>query len=228
MLALKLGMSIGGSNRPMGSWLPTDEGSVVAWYQNGEGITLEPSTTNVKTWADSANSYDMAQTDTDEQPAYNASTGALTFDSSGVENLQTSSQISLAGDFTIGIRLNPTSFLKTFLADNTTGNELFKYTTTSNVRVKIDGNTGNLPLDSGTFGDDYLVITRDGSDVVTLHKNGVAQSAPATITGTSLIDAIGVRATDINSYDGEIFEIQIFSSTSSDLTANVNTYLSKL
>jgi len=207
-----------------GGWSPTDETSVVAWYKNKTGITLNG--TDVSHWADSANSYDMIQTDeVTEQPAYNASTGALTFDSSGKENLQTSSQISLAGDFTIGIRLYPTDFEKTFLGDNTSNNYLFKYTTTSNLRFKVGGTAGNIALDSGTFGDDYLVITRD-SDVVTLHKNGVAQSTTVTKSGTAELDAIGIRNPDVNSFDGEIFEIQIFSSTSSDLTANVNDYLS--
>jgi len=226
MLALKLGLSLV-SNRKLGSWLPTDETSAVAWYQNGEGITLNG--TDVSQWADSANSYDMDQATEDEQPAYNASTGALTFDSSDDQSLQTSSQISLAGAFTIGIRLYPTGdFDATFIGDNTSNNHLLKYTSTSNIRIKIGGTAGNIPLDSGTFGDDYLVITRDGSDVLTLHKNGVAQSTTITKSGTALIDAIGVRATDINSYDGTISEVQIYSSTSSDLTANVNTYLSNL
>tara|TARA_R110002020_G_scaffold432134_1_gene642195 strand:+ start:187 stop:861 length:675 start_codon:yes stop_codon:yes gene_type:complete len=209
------------------SWSPTDETSVVAWYRNKTGITLNG--TDVSDWADSANSYDMEQDDADEQPAYNTSTGALTFDSSDAQNLQTSSQISLTGAFTIGIRLYPTGdFDATFLGDNTSNNYLFKYTSTSNIRVKIGGTAGNIPLDSGTFGDDYLVITRDGSNVITLHKNGVAQSTTITKSGTALIDAIGVRATDINSYDGTISEVQIYSSTSSDLTATVNDYLSSI
>lgn len=209
------------------SWSPTDETSVVAWYRNKTGITLNG--TDVSDWADSANSYDMEQDDADEQPAYNTSTGALTFDSSDAQNLQTSSQISLTGAFTIGIRLYPTGdFDATFLGDNTSNNYLFKYTSTSNIRVKIGGTAGNIPLDSGTFGDDYLVITRDGSNVITLHKNGVAQSTTITKSGTALIDAIGVRATDINSYDGTISEVQIYSSTSSDLTTTVNDYLSSI
>jgi len=226
---LNLSQSLGLSSiRVSGSaWSPTDESSVVAWYKNKTGITLNG--TDVSDWEDSANSYDMAQSDTDEQPAYNASTGALTFDSSDDQSLQTSSQISLAGAFTIGIRLYPTGdFDGTFIGDNTSNNHLLKYTSTSNIRVKIGGSAGNIPLDSGTFGDDYLVITRDGSDVLTLHKNGVAQSTTITKSGTALIDAIGIRATDINSYDGTISEVQIYSSTSSGLTANVNDYLSSI
>jgi hypothetical protein len=36
------------------------------------------------------------------------------------------------------------------------------------------------------------------------------------------IDCIGVRSTDLNAYDGDIEEIQIYSSSSDALTANVN------
>ena len=49
-----------------------------------------------------------------------------------------------------------------------------------------------------------------------------------TLTGTSDIDAIGVRKTDINAYDGRMYEIQIFAASNATLTANVNNYLSKL
>ena len=228
MLAFKLGMSLGGSNRPMGAWKPTDEASVVAWYQNAVGITLNGS--DVSAWADSANSNDMAQSTASEQPAYSA--GSLTFVSADDTHLQTTSQISLTGAFTIGIKLTPTgSNTGTFLADITTSNEFFKLTSTTNLRTKIDGNTSNIPLDSGTFGDDYLVITRNGSNVITLNKNGVAQSTTTTTAGTADIDAIGLRqgsGVGVNGFDGVIEEIQIFSSTSAALTANINDYLSKI
>ena len=56
----------------------------------------------------------------------------------------------------------------------------------------------------------------------------VAQTNTQTLAGTANIDAIGVRATDANPYDGTISEIQIFDTESTALTANVNTYLSNL
>jgi hypothetical protein len=223
MLALKLGLSLV-STPILGGWSPDDEASLVAWYQNAVGITLNGS--DVSQWSDSSsNSYDMVQATATEQPAYSA--GVLTFVSADTNNLQTAGQISLSGDFTIGIKCFPTAFNNVIIADNTTTNEFFKFTTTSQFRIKIDGSTQNITLDSGTFGDDYLIITR-ASNVLTLHKNGVAQSSTPTLAGTADIDAIGVRTTDTNPYAGTIKEIQIYSSSSSDLISNVNDRLATL
>jgi hypothetical protein len=227
---LKLGLDLSLSSiRPQGVWSPDDETSLVAWYQNKVGITLNGS--DVSAWADSAPAglYDMIQTDVvTEQPAYNAATGALTFVSANKENLQSAGQISLTANFTIGVIFNPTiSAPGTLLADNTTSNEFIKYTSTTNLRIKMDGSIQNITLDSGTFGDDYIVITRV-SDVLTLWKNGDAQSTTPTLSGTADIDAIGVRATNTDYLDGTIEEIQIYSSSSADLTANINDRLSTL
>ena len=223
---LKLGLDLSLSSlRPMGAWSPDDESSLEAWYQNAVGITLNGS--DVSAWADSSSKgIDMVQATASEQPAYSG--GVLTFVSANDEHLQTTGQISLTGNFTIGIIFNPTiSAPGTLLGDNTTANEFIKYTSTTNLRLKIDGTIANIPLDSGTFGDDYLVITRV-SNVLTLWKDGVAQSTTPTLAGTSDIDAIGVRNSDQDYLDGTIEEIQIYSSSSADLTANVNDRLSSL
>jgi hypothetical protein len=227
MLSLKQGLSLD-SIRLQGKWKPTDEASVEAWYQNAVGITLNGS--DVSAWADSSsNGIDMVQATASKQPAYSA--GALTFVSSAEEHLQTTGQISLSGDFTIGVVFNPSiSAPGTILGDNaggSVGHEFFKYTSTTNLRVKIDNSTANITLDSGTFGDDYIVVTRV-SNVLTLWKNGVAQSDTETLSGTADIDSIGVRLTGQDYLDGVIKEIQIFSSSSADLTANINDRLSTL
>ena len=225
MLALKLGLSLVSTPR-LGGWSPDDETSLVAWYQNQVGITLNGS--DVSQWDDSsANSYDMVQATATEQPAYSA--GVLTFVSANLENLQTSgTQISLLEDFTLGLRINISTTNGAFLADNTSTNEYFKFSSASRISFKIAGSSStNLDLDSGTFGDDYIIITRL-SDVLTLWKNGVAQSATKTVSGTSLIDVIGLRRTDANAFDGTIKEIQIYSSSSAGLTANVNDRLATL
>ena len=60
------------------------------------------------------------------------------------------------------------------------------------------------------------------------YKNGVAQSSTPTLSGTADIDAIGIRQTNQDTLDGVIKEIQIFSSSSATLTANVNDRLSTL
>ena len=231
MLALKLGLSLVSTPILGTDWSPDDETSLVAWYQNKVGITDEEP--GVSAWADSSsNSYDMIQTDeVTEQPTYNVSTGALTFVSADDTNLQSVGQISLTADFTLGLRIKTSTTNGSFLADNTSANEFFKYSGVTNDRIalKIAGSAAtNLDLDSGTFGDDYIVITRVFR-ILTLWKNGVAQTGTTpTVAGTSLIDVIGLRRSDTNGFDGTIKEIQIYSSSSADLTANINDRLSTL
>ena len=224
---LKLGLDLSLSSiRPQGVWSPADESSLVAWYQNAVGITLNGS--DVSGWTDSAGGlYDMAQATATEQPAYSG--GALTFVSADKNNLQTAGQISLTADFTIGIRINTSTTNGSFLGDNTSANEFFKYSSASRILFKIAGSASTaLDLDSGTFGDDYLVINRT-SDVLNLYKNGVRQTGTTpTVAGTSLIDVIGLRRTDLNAFDGTIKEIQIYNSSSTNLIANINDRLSTL
>ena len=217
---LKLGLDLSLSSiRPQGVWSPDDETSLEAWYQNAVGITLNGS--DVSQWADSSsNSNNMVQATATEQPAYSA--GVLTFDKNDTNNLQTSGQVTLTGAFTLGFRANPSSTNVVILADNTSSNEFIKYSTSSRIVIKIAGTSKNLNLDSGTFGDDYIVIARDGSNVITLYQNGTAQSGTVTLAGTSLIDAIGVRTTDLNPYDGTVEEVQMYSASNATLTANVN------
>jgi len=232
MLALKLGMSIGGSNKPMGGWTPDSEGTdLVAWYKNKGGITLNGS--DVSRWADSSsNSHDMVQATASEQPAYNASTGALTFDKTAAQNLQTTSQISISSDFTVGVKLDPSAINVIVLGDNTTNNEFFKIKDSTTLRFKLSHEGTNTHIDitvndGELIADNYIVVTRV-SNVVSLYVNGTLQTDTETLEGTVDIDAIGVRATDANPYDGIIQEVQIYDSTSAALTANINTYLSTL
>tara|TARA_R110002096_G_C14485294_1_gene714188 strand:+ start:72 stop:752 length:681 start_codon:yes stop_codon:yes gene_type:complete len=226
MLALKLGLSLV-STRKLGGWSPDDESSLVAWYQNAVGIDLNGS--DVSSWSDSAPAslYDMVQATATEQPAYSG--GVLTFVSADDTNLQTTGQISLTDDFTLGLRMNTSTTNGAFLADNTSSSEFFKYSETNKMSYRIGGSaTTHLELDEGTFGDDYIVITRV-SDVLTLWKNGVAQTGTTpTTAGTSLIDVIGLRKTDLNGFDGTIKEIQIYNSSSADLIANINDRLASL
>jgi len=226
MLKLGLGLSLS-SIRPQGAWSPTDETSLEAWYKNKEGITLNGS--DVSAWADSSsNSHNMVQATASKQPAYNASTGALTFDKDAAQSLQTTSQISISGDFTVGVRLDPSSINVIVLGDNTINNEFFKITNSTTLRFKTDGSHIDITVNDGDLtSDNYLVVTR-ASNLVTLYVNGVAQTDTETLAGTVDIDAIGVRNPDANPYDGIIKEIQIYDSTSAALTANINTYLSTL
>ena len=226
MLALKQALSLVSTQALGGSWQPSDETGLEAWYKFNTGITLNGS--DVSAWADSSsNSFDMVQATATEQPAYNS--GAIDFTPADTHNLGSASDITLSGAFTIGIKLEADASNVTVLGSNTTVNEFFKISTSTVLRFKTDGSQIEITLDSGSFvADLYLVITRDASNLITLYKNGVAQADTETLAGTADINAIGVRRTDLNPYDGTISEIQIFDTESTALTANVNTYLSNL
>ena len=226
MLALKQALSLV-TIKNVGGWQPSDDRNLEAWYKFQTGITLNGS--DVSAWADSStNSFNMVQATASKQPAYNS--GNIDFDASASQILSTASDIIFSGVFTIGIKLFPSVANVVVLGDNSLGeNEFFKITSTNNLRFKTDNSSVDIGLDSGSFiGDNYLVVTRNSSNLVTLYFNGVAQADTETLAGTVNIDTIGVRAVNLNPYDGTISEIQMFGSESTALTANVNTYLSNL
>tara|TARA_R100001594_G_scaffold22400_2_gene43517 strand:+ start:114 stop:800 length:687 start_codon:yes stop_codon:yes gene_type:complete len=228
MLALKLGLSLN-NIKTLGGWNPDDEASLVAWYKNKTSVVLSGS--NVSKWGDSStNTYNMQQGTSAEQPTYDAATGAVTFDGSD-DNLQLASgAISLAGDFTIGMKVDVDTGLGVPLASNTTVGEFFRFTSTTELRVRIDNATAvNMTLLSGTWGAGNLVVTRTSGNL-DMYWKGVLQTSGASpaLGGTADIDALGVRRTDLNPFDGDLFDVQVYSSSSAALTANVNSYLDSL
>ena len=228
MLALKLGLSLN-NIKTLGGWNPDDEASLEAWYKNKTGVLLSGS--NVTKWDDSStNTFVMQQGTTAEQPTYDAATGAVTFDGSDDHLQLASGAISLTGDFTIGMKVTVDAGLGVPLASNTAVGEFFRFTSTTELRVRIDNATAvNMNLLSGTWGAGYLVVTRS-SGSLNMYWKGVLQTGGAspTLSGTADIDALGVRRTDLNPFDGDLFDVQVFSSSSAALTANLNSYLSSL
>jgi hypothetical protein len=93
------------------------------------------------------------------------------------------------------------------------------------MRITINGVNLNFTITSA--GDDYYVLTRSGT-TVTLHQNGVLNATTNTSSDGVDIDAIGTRRINLNPFDGTMKEIQIYSSTSAGLTANVNSRLAGL
>jgi len=227
MLSLKQSLSLN-TIRPLGDWQPSDEGArLTAWYKNKTGISLNG--LDVSRWSDSSEySNHMVQTVPSKQPLYNS--GAIRFVSTDVQSLQTTgTDIELSGTFTIGIKLNIAAAGGVIIGDNTETGEFFRLHTTTVLRIKIDNATADVELDSGTWGDGYMVVTRNASNVITLWWNGVQQTtATPTQSGTANIDTIGVRKTNLTPYDGTISEIQIFNTESTAITSNVNSYLSAI
>ena len=227
MLALKQALSLVSTQALGGSWQPSDEAGLEAWYKFNTGITLNGS--DVSAWADSStNSFNMVQATASEQPAYNS--GAIEFIAADTHNLGSASDVVLSSAFTIGIRLFPDLNNVVVVGDNSAGqNEFLKITNGTTLRLKIDGGVADITVNDGDLrADNYLVVTRNSSDLISLYVNGTLQTDTETLAGTANMDAIGVKATDANAYDGTISEIQIFDTESTALTANVNTYLSNL
>ncbi len=231
---LKLGLSLSLSSlRGSGAWKPTDEGTIEGWWKHAELITDSGSPNfSVSQWRDqSTNNNHLVQATVSEQPTNGtgAAKGDITFDPSNTENMDMTSQISLSGDFTIGVALNLASGGCVLLGDNTASGEFFRFFSTSVIRIRIDNTTAvDITKDSGTFlGKAYMVLTRI-SNVITLHWNGVAQADTETLSGTADIDNLGVRKTDTNPYDGIISEVMIFSGANATLTANVNDRLASI
>lgn len=207
---LGLGNSIS-SNQYPGGWLPSDEARLEAWYRFDTGITITESD-GVSIWADSSsNSFAMRQSDTGEQPTF--ASGVLTFDpTSDTQNLQSSSSVELDGSFVLGFRIDPTAHSVVVMGSNSDANEMVKLQSASVIRVKNDTTTTDYTLETGhdTKDDAYWVISRDSSDNMSVHKDGVLQEAAKTNSGTFDINCLGARRTDLNPYNGTMKEVVIF------------------
>ncbi len=225
MLGLGVGFyGVGGKTYPGGGWLPTDESSLEAWYKFGTA-SIKASTFS---WVDSSvNGHDMVQATSGNQPSNSA--GVITFD--GSDHLESVTDITLTDGFTVGIKLNTSDPTNVFIGDNDSNNNFYKQlnSTTFRFRNADPGGLADVELDGGnSFGDNYLVITRDGSNAFKVWFNGVEQADTDTRGGDSIINAIGVKNPDADDFVGDIYEIQIYSSTSADLTANINARLAGL
>ena len=226
MKVLKLGQSLTSSESF--PWFPTDESSLVAWYRKGSKQGNDGVNTGLARWGDSSsNAYDMLQATASEQPTI--ANNILTFDPANTQNLQTTGQISLTGDFMVGMKINPSTYSGVVLGDNTSAGEFFKLTANDTIRVKIDSNQVDLTLDSGTWDSDIPIIIARAGTLLVLFYNGVLQvTTGGTISGTADIDTIGVRRVDLNPYDGTITEIQIYNDYDANMIAKINTRLSPL
>ena len=229
MLALKQGQSLT-SSAPT-RWLPSDESRCDLWLRKATAQTYASG--NVSKWTDVSGGVanDFAQATASEQPEFIGADGSVKFVADSTDNLLSTTQLSLTGVFTIGMRIYIDAVGGVILGDNNTAGEFIKVFSTNKIRIRIDNATAvDLQLDSGVLTGAWanLILTRNSSSVITLHWNGVAQADTETLSGTADIDAIGVRSTDLNPLDASIKEIQIFSATSGPLTARVNTRLSSL
>jgi len=226
MLALKQALSLTSTPMLGSAWSPADETSLEGWYQKAVGITLNGS--DVSQWADSStNGVDMVQATASKQPAYSA--GVLTFDGAD-DCLISSGQISLSGDFVVGLKLTVTTVPGgTVLGDYTANGEWMRWISSTVLRIKSDNlNVININIDSGSIATTTSMIVTRNSGTVSLWWNGVLQADTEALTDTIDTDAIGIRKGDLQPWDGTMEEIQIYSSYSSALVANVQARLNSI
>ena len=205
-------------------WNPADETSMIAWYKNKAGITLDGSA-NVSEWKDSsANTFNMLQSTAGARPSYTASTGGVIFNPNVISDILASTAIIiLTGQFSVGFKI------KAVVGAATPG-ILTSTAKPSNITLSGATGVGLLPITGagvyllttqGNNEDAYIVLTRNAANLVELNFNGVVEDS-ATMTGTLNLNEMG------KTLDGSIFEILVFDSTSQALTDNINERLSNL
>tara|TARA_R110000850_G_scaffold267369_1_gene398318 strand:+ start:116 stop:1219 length:1104 start_codon:yes stop_codon:yes gene_type:complete len=196
-------------------WKPTDESSLSSWYQNKVGVTVDASNL-VTEWLDSSTNTFNLINDGIPKPKYNATTGSIMF--SGVDPLKTNASHTLTGEFTLGLRLKltvgqPLGYImgslgldQLLLADSKTINGI----------LDTAGTPQSFLLTYFTgFTDNSIVITRDASNLISMTIDGVLRDTTSA-AGDLSFNTFGF---DMNA---EYYEIQVYSSTSNELTNNVN------
>lgn len=230
MLGLGTGFyGVGGDMDLKGSWLPTDESSLLAWYKFGT-----PTKNPVDVWPDSSgNGYHMLQATSANQPTI--SSGIITFD--GVDDFLAlaSGHITLTNDeaFLIAFRVHPTNTNIIVLGETGSGTEMVKFLNIDTIRIKPGGANADYQLSSGGITDDaYWVLSREAgaADLTTVLKDGSQVDATIAAPGEFNISQIGRRThgSQRNDYQGEIYEIIIFNETNATLIANVTARLAGL
>jgi len=202
-------------------WNPADETSMIAWYKNKAGITLDGSG-NVSEWKDSsANTFNMLQSTKPQMPSYTASTGGVVFD--GTNLLASTSQMALTGQFSVGFKIKAVVGAGTpKILSSTLKPSLISLNGDNGVGVfPITGSGVALVTTQGNNDDAYIVITRNAANLVQLNFNGVVEQS-ASMTGTINLNEMG------KTLDGSLFELQIYDSTSQALTDNINERLLNL
>ena len=231
-LGIDLSLGTDDKAQPL-AWQPSDEGTCVGWYKYATGFTTVSGA--VSEWADqSGNGNDATQTDAANRPALDGSTVVFDGDTAGDPDHLDIPQISMTGDFTIGVSMHLDAVGGTLLGDNqgSTTNEFIRFTQTRVVGIKNEANAKqdlDLSTDYAFTDSGYLVISRSTvggvADTLQMWWNGELQTSTAVLDDTCLYDAIGVRKSDNNALDGNIYELQIFSSANDALTTNINTRL---
>ena len=228
---MKLASSISPNSIVKDEFDPASESLIKAFYKfkslGGSDIA------QVSSWTDQTGNFNMSHSGAEgESPSYTATDGAVTFNGSN-QKLQSSSDIVLDEMFIIAIRASIEDPISNdvILADNTATGHFIRVKDSTTITIRIAGSTAQ-DFDLNTVSIVYatpfnLVISRDDDGLIKVFFNSVEQTDTNTRQGSFLLDALGVRKTDVNDLEGSIFEIQIYDGTSEiSLIEKINDRLS--
>ena len=208
-------------------WNPADESSMIAFYRNKTGISLVDN--KVSEWEDSsANTFNMLQSTAGARPSYTESTGGVIF-SDATDFLSSSAAFTLNLEFTIAFKIKATTFTGRILSDTASPFTVIELKTNKTLNIDTTTDASNtLTTATADWQDAYVVLTRNASHIINLYVNGLLQASAVTQEGDYRFDIIGTDNSGLNNFDGSIFEIQVYNSTSPTLTDNINERLSNL
>ena len=149
------------------------------------------------------------------------------FDGSNDDQINLSSAISSASEFTLSYWANPTSTggLNSYIiAQAAVNHNYIQHNQIARIKVQIDSSATTFIEAAGndlvlnTW--QHILITRDSSNIVKVYRNGTAfGAASSAMTGTFSIDQIGCFV-NLYGYDGLISNVAWWTS---DQTANIAT-----
>ena len=205
---------------------------IKAWYKLKTGISVDGSN-DVSLWADSSGNtsedMDLAPPASDNDVAYDSSTGAMTFATADKSQLVTASDQLNLGAFTIfGVVDVVEAGASNEAVIGRAGNDefrLFRGTVSANARLRADGVNYDITMSSNLPTGKFLfTLTRASGGLVTIFIDGVSKGTVTTDVA-DLFDftRIGNAATDSLIYEILIYNEELSSSNRTGVEANINT-----
>tara|TARA_X000001388_G_scaffold3987_1_gene2753 strand:+ start:177 stop:944 length:768 start_codon:yes stop_codon:yes gene_type:complete len=236
-----LGLGTSATALPIKQWEPTDHPKLLMWLQAHRTLWISYGTQPaVSKWtarfpSDGSLSFD--QSTVNNQPAYNAATGAVDFvtDASGSADdvlLDSNTEIVLDTSdegWTIAMVVKCTdwdSANQVFFGERDSNNNFLRHNGTAGMGFKMNGDLRTFSFDTpSSLTDDtfyHIMLCADaaGEGVVTLYIDNVAQLDTETFTAAEddfTLDEIGGKNNLSQTLTGSIKEIQVFDKELSSL-----------
>lgn len=211
---------------------PENITGIKAWYKLKTGVSVDGSG-DVSLWADSSGNtsedMDLAPPASDNDVAYNSSTGAMTFATADKSQLATASDQLNLGAFTIfGVVDVVEAGASNEAVIGRAGNDefrLFRGLNAAYVRLRANGVNYDINMSSSLPTGKFLfTLTRASGGLITIFIDGVSKGTVASDVA-DLFDftRIGNTSTDSLVYEILIYNEELSSTNRTNVEANINT-----